>query len=460
MIEKVLVVDDEPLMLRFIAETLKRCGKEVIASENGADAIRKIQEEPFDLIITDMKMPLKNGLEVLKTAKSLQSSSIVILATAHGSIESAVEAMKLGAFNYLIKPFSPEMLESALEKAEEHLRLVKENRFYREETVQSKSACLASNSPAMQRIFQDLEKIAKSQASVFITGESGTGKEVIAGEIHRLSSRSQHPFIKVNCAAIPETLLESEFFGHERGAFTGAHIRKTGRFELADKGTLLLDEVTEIPLILQPKLLRAIQEQEFERVGGTRCVKVNLRFLATSNRNMLESIETRQFREDLFYRLNVIPIQIPPLRERREDILPLANHFLKRYCAENHKILKNFTDRAVQKLLNYTWPGNVRELANIVERTVVLDFDPLIDSEHLYLDSLPSMQEKAEIKGPSLSQALPLGISLHELEKRFILETLEAQHHNRTKTSSILGISVRTLRNKLHEYGITPSDDN
>lgn len=439
MIEKILVVDDEPLMLRFVSDVLRRQGKEVAAAENGAEAVRLLEGEPFDLVITDMKMPLKNGLDVLKAAKTLHPSILVVLATAHGTIESAVEAMQLGAFHYLIKPFSPDALEGVLSRCEEHLRLVKENRFYRED---AKRPALIAISPPMKRILQDLEKIAKAHASVFITGESGTGKEVIASAIHELSSRSQYPFVKVNCAAIPETLLESEFFGHERGSFTGAHMRKTGRFELADKGTLLLDEVTEIPLMLQPKLLRAIQEQEFERVGGTKPIKVNLRFVAASNRNMQEAIETKVFREDLFYRLNVVPIQIPPLRERREDILALAHYFLEKFCAENHKVLKTFTEKAVKKLLDYPWPGNVRELANIIERTVVLDFDPVIDAEHLYVDSSAARpKERAQ------------GMSLYEMEKRHILETLEANCQNRTLSAAILKISVRTLRNKLHEYG-------
>lgn len=458
MIEKVLVADDDPLMLRLITEILKRMGKEVLAVTNGAAAIEKLKEEPFDLIISDMKMPLKEGIDVLKEAKRLHPTTIVILATAHGSIESAVEAMRLGAFNYLIKPFSPDALENIVEKAAEHARLLSENRFYKEERAHQKCPHLVAESPAMKKILKDLNKIAQSQASIFITGESGTGKEVIAGTIHQLSPRAHAPFIKVNCAAIPETLLESEFFGHERGSFTGAHMRKTGRFELADKGTLLLDEVTEIPLVLQPKLLRAIQEQEFERVGGTRPIQVNLRFLATSNRNMQEAIETKVFREDLFYRLNVVPIHIPPLRERKEDILPLAHYFLKKFCLDNHKSPKTLTERAQQKLLNYPWPGNVRELANIIERTVVLDFDAQIDSEHLYLDSaLPSAQAKPCIE--TKSSLLPVGTSLHELEKRHILDTLEAYHQNRTKTAAILGISVRTLRNKLHEYGVVSSEE-
>lgn len=447
MIEKVLIADDEPLMLRFVGETLKRRGTEVTCVENGALAIEKLKTEIFDLIITDMMMPLKTGIDVMLAAKEIQPHCLVVLATAHGSIESAVETMKLGAFNYLLKPFSLEALESCLEKAEEHVRLLKENRYLREENTKSKCPDLIAESPQMKRILSDLEKIAKSNASVFITGESGTGKEVIGAAIHQLSLRHSAPFIKVNCAAIPETLVESEFFGHERGSFTGALQRKTGRFELADKGTLLLDEVTEIPLVLQAKLLRAIQEQEFERVGGMRPIQVNIRFLATSNRNMQEAIETKVFREDLFYRLNVVPIHIPPLRERTEDILPLAHYFLKRFCIENHKPLKVFSERAIQKLQTYSWPGNVRELGNIIERTVVLDFDPKIDAEHLYIDT-PAHAKISPEKG-----ALPLGISLHELEKRLILETLEMNHRNRTKTAAMLGISVRTLRNKLHEYG-------
>ncbi len=449
MIEKVLIADAEPLTLRFVEEILKRQGKEVHFVENGALAIAKLKEEPFDLIITDMWLPCKTGLDLLLIAKEIQPQSLVIFVTANGSVETAVDAMKLGAFHYLLKPFSLEALESILQKAEEHIRLLKENRYLREQNAKAQCPHLIAESPQMKKILLDLERIAKAQASVFITGESGTGKEVIGSAIHELSSRQGGPFIKVNCAAIPESLIESEFFGHERGSFTGALQRKTGRFELADKGTLLLDEVTEIPLALQAKLLRAIQEQEFERVGGIRPIKVNIRFLATSNRNMQEAIEMKVFREDLFYRLNVVPIHIPPLRERREDILPLAHYFLHRFCLENHKPLKRLTDRAIQKLLRYSWPGNVRELGNIIERTVVLDFDAKIDAEHLYLDPLPTS------KTPVEKTSLPVGITLHELEKRLILETLQTHHRNRAKTATTLGISVRTLRNKLHEYGFT-----
>ncbi|MBF8263428.1 MAG: putative sigma-54 dependent response regulator [Parachlamydiales bacterium] len=442
-IERVLIVDDEPLMRNFIAETLKRLGKEVATASNGQEAIQRLNQESFDLVVTDRKMPIQDGLEVLKTAKSLHPACFVIMMTAFGSVESTVEAMRLGAFNYLIKPFPPEALEAAVEQCEAQSHLLKENRYLREAIGLPQ---IVSQSAPMKRVMQDLDKIAKSQASVFITGESGTGKEVIASAIHQLSPRSPFSFVKVNCAAIPETLLESEFFGHEKGAFTGAHVRKTGRFELADKGTILLDEVTEIPLSLQPKLLRAIQEQEFERVGGLRSIRVNIRILATSNRNMNEAIETKVFREDLFYRLNVVPIHLPSLRQRTEDIIPLAHFFIDRFCTENHKTKKTLSERACQKLLAYHWPGNVRELANIIERTVVLDFGEQIDSEHLYLE--PIAAEKPPETGLSL-----VGQTIHQVEKQLILDTLQAHHQNRTKTAAVLGISVRTLRNKLQEYG-------
>jgi two-component system response regulator AtoC len=441
-IEKILVVDDELLMRSFAAEALRRRGKEVFLAENGRVAIQKMEKESFDLVLSDVKMPEKTGIDVLKAAKELQPASLVILATAYGTIESAVEAMRLGAFSYLIKPYTPEALEALLDKAEEHLDLVKQNTFYSSERLGSP---LIAESVQMKKILGDVAKIAPSSASVFITGESGTGKEGIASEIHRLSTRKGAPFVKVNCAAIPEALLESEFFGHEKGAFTGAHMKKIGRFELAHQGTLLLDEVTEIPLALQPKLLRAIQEQEFERVGAIRATKVNIRFLATSNRSMQEAIENRSFREDLYYRLNVVPIHLPPLRERTEDILPLSQFFIAKCCQDNHKKRKNLTERAEEKLMAYSWPGNVRELANIIERTVVLDFGEEIDADHLYLD-------------PPIKGAGSQSLRLHEVEKRHILDTLTLMQENRTKTAGALGISVRTLRNKLHEYGYFQDD--
>ncbi len=305
-----------------------------------------------------------------------------------------------------------------------------------------KSHILIAYSPSMLKILEEIALIAKSSASVFISGESGTGKEMIAQEIHWQSLRRGNPFIKVNCAALSSTLLESEFFGHEKGAFTGALARKPGRFELAHRGTLLLDEVSEISLDLQPKLLRVIQEREFERVGGIQPVRVDIRLIATSNRLMQEALEKNLFREDLYYRLNVIPIHLPPLRERREDILPLAEFFLKKFCQENQRTLKRFSPQAEQHLIHYLWPGNIRELSNVIERSVVMVRSECIDSSDLKIER--KQKEGAEMH--------PQGMTLEEVEKRLILQTLQKENNNRTKTAQMLGISVRTLRNKLALY--------
>jgi two-component system response regulator AtoC len=299
---------------------------------------------------------------------------------------------------------------------------------------------IIAESEVMKKILSDVSKIAQSSASVFISGESGTGKEVIAEAIHRSSLRAAHPFIKVNCAAVPETLIESEFFGHEKGAFTGAINKRIGRFELADGGTLLLDEISEVPAGVQSKLLRVVQEQEFERVGGILPIRVDVRLISTSNRNMKEAVENKQFREDLYYRLNVVPIYLSPLRERKEDILPLTDFFLERLCEENRKLKKKLSASAQKRLLEYPWPGNIRELANVIERTVVMHSQEEISSEDLL------MEDHCRLK----SSSVPL--TLHELEKRHILETLAAQNYNRTRTAQLLGISIRTLRNKLHLY--------
>lgn len=440
-INKILIADDEPTMRGFLKTTLLRNGFEVEVAENGLVAIELLRKNHFDLVITDMKMPYKTGSDVLKFAKELDPNIVVIIMTAYGSIESAVDTIKQGAFNYIIKPFPPEVIETLIIKAKEQQKLIKENEYLREQSI-SKFP-LVAESPAMKKILNDVEKIALCDASIFITGESGTGKEVLSHTIHYLSNRAKNSFIKVNCAAIPEALIESEFFGHEKGSFTGADLKKMGRFELADKGTLLLDEVTEIPIALQPKLLRAVQELEFERVGGIKPIKVNIRFISTSNRNMKEAIKSSIFREDLFFRLNVIPIHIPPLRERKEDIIFLANSFLKHFCQKNRKIQKNFAPSAIEKLLNYSWPGNVRELANIIERTVVLDVDSNIESSHLNIDCM----EKCKIEEPNFEFS-----TLSAMEKLLILKTLKAQNNNKNKTAEVLGISIRTLRNKLKEY--------
>lgn len=453
-IEKILIVDDEILVRNFLAETLRRKKFEVSTAENGQKAISQIKETAFDLVITDMKMPDITGLDLLRKIKELSPNTVVIIITAFGSIENAVEAMRLGAFNYLIKPFSPDTIEAVIEKAKEHFVLVEENHYLRQQVSGSdRSAAFICESPIMKQIYEQVLNIAKSNASVFIHGESGTGKEVIAQAIHNNSPRANGPFIKVNCAAIPETLIESEFFGHEKGAFTGANARRLGRFELANHGTLLLDEITETPFALQAKLLRAIQEQEFERVGGTKPVKVDVRLISTSNRDMKEAIAEKKIREDLYYRLDVVPIHLPPLRERKEDILPLAEYFIKKVAKENHREAKELTEKAKAKLLNYSWPGNIRELANVIERAVVMDNNRLVTPELLLIE--PLQQEKTSISSPAEGQiTMPLGSTLEDLEKRLIVETLHAQQNNKTKTAEVLGISLRTLRNKLLEYKI------
>jgi len=449
-IEKILIVDDEMLVRNFLAETLRRKGMDVMLAENGQKALQLIRESAFDLVITDLKLPDTTGLDILCKVKELHPSTIVMIITAYGSIENTVEAMRLGAFNYIQKPFSAEVIEAAIEKAKEHMTLVEENKYLRHQisTAGGRMAPkVIGESPLMKKILNEVMLIAKSNASVFITGESGTGKEVIANTIHYNSLRAQKPYIKVNCAAVPETLIESEFFGHERGAFTGANAKRLGRFELADGGSLLLDEVTEIPLPLQAKLLRVTQEQEFERVGGSKSLKVDVRLISTSNRNVQEAVSKKELRNDLYYRLNVVPIHLPPLRERKEDIIPLAEYFLERLCLGNRKESKTLTEDSKKKLVNYPWPGNIRELANIIERAVVLDGSQKISPEHLFLDS-------ASISPSSKNISLPSGMTLPELEKKFIIETMHQEQNDYVKVAELLGISPRTLKSKIQQYDI------
>jgi len=444
-IEKILIIDGEDFTRDFIADMLQQAHFDVATAASGKKGIALFKEKSFDMVFTDMIMPDLTGIDVLRFIKSISPHTIVVVITAYGTIENAVEAMKLGAFNYLLKPFSSDIIETVIKKAQEHQALLMENQYLREEVRGGNPpARIIAASSSMKHVLEDVAHVAKTNANIFITGESGTGKEVIAQEIHSQSQRSSHPFIKVNCAAIPETLMESEFFGHEKGAFTGANAKRLGRFELAHTGTLLLDEVTEIPLAMQAKLLRVIQERIFERVGGTQSIRVDLRLIATSNRNVKKAIADKRLREDLYYRLNVVPLYLPPLRERPEDIFPLADYFLEKLCRENHKEKMEITPEALQILLDYSWPGNVRELGNLIERAVVLTQTKHIGPEHIYLDSREMAAEE--------NLTLPVGTSLYELEKQLIIETLQAQKNNRKKAAEILGISPRTLRNKLHLY--------
>lgn len=439
-IERVLVVDDETIMRHFLVEALKRKGMDAVAVESGEKAEALIQLEAFDLVITDMKMGKMSGMELLQRIKEISPRTLVIVITAFGTIENAVEAMKKGAFHYILKPFSVDSLMANIEKGNQHMALVQENQYLREQTApQRYREDLVAASAPMKELLGQVEQIAKSHSSVMISGETGTGKEVIAHLIHYGSSRAGAPFIKVNCAAIPESLIESEFFGHEKGAFTGASAKKPGRFELADGGTLFLDEVTEIPPWLQAKLLRAIQEKEFYRVGGVKPVEVDVRLISTTNRDLGRALEEKALREDLYYRLNVIPLRIPPLRERQEDILPLACYFMKRMSLENHLLPKKLSRQAEAKLLAYRWPGNVRELSNVIERAVVMSKDEQIEAEQLYLDSA--------------GNKLFVGKRIDEVEKELIEETVRA-HDTPAKAAETLGISLKTLRSKLQSYQI------
>lgn len=448
---KILVIDEEPVIQELLKELFERRQMTVTTSENGQKAVNILKHFAFDIIISAMKLSDYTGLDLLVKIKELHPSTPVIFITAYGSIENAVEAMKLGAFDYLTKPFSTDAIEAAVDRARESLTLHTE--ISHVPSLQSINKItlppkIIGESEIMKQILSAVIRIAKSHASVFITGESGTGKEVIAHAIHYNSLRAHSPFIKVNCAAVPDTLIESEFFGHEKGAFTGANMKRLGRFELANGGSLLLDEVTEIPLMLQAKLLRVIQEQEFERVGSSRPVKVDVRLISTSNREIKKIIASNLLREDLYYRLNVVPIHLPPLRDRKEDIIPLAEFFLEKACHDNQKEIRKFTAAAKKKLLAYSWPGNIRELANVIERSVVVDDSPIIDIEHLYLDN----NEAITFLQGKLDLSFPKGISLQELEKRLIVETLQSHQNDKSKAAEVLGISPRKLRNKLSDY--------
>ena len=449
MINKILVVDDEPLIRNFLKESLTRLNKKVFTAQNGQDAIKQIENQDFDLVITDVKMPKKSGIDVLKFVKQKNKNTLVVVISAFAKINSAIEALNFGAFNYLVKPFSFDTLKAIINKAEEHQNLILEN-FSLKKEISNTSFDIIAKSFYMQNLVNNIEKIAKSRSSVFISGESGVGKEVIAKLIHQRSSRNKNPFIKVNLAAISPTLLESEFFGHEKGAFTGADTQNIGRFELANKGTLLLDEITELPINLQAKLLRVLQEKEFERVGSTTSIKVDIRVISITNQDINLAITNKTFREDLFYRLNVLPIKIPALRDRKEDILPLANYFLLKFSKENNKPIKMLSKKAQEKLINYPWPGNVRELANTIERTIVMEKSKIIEKEHILLDTPHNINASKN----GITEDNYIGKKISEVEKTLILKTLENQKFNRSKAAKILGITTRTLRNKLNLYNL------
>lgn len=424
-----LVIDDDPQMRNALKEALERLAFNVELAKDGEDALLKITKNSFTLIISDMMMPRMDGLTFLKKIRSTGIFVPVLIITGFGTIESAVEAMKLGAADYIMKPFSFEVLKKAVNNL---LPKVSDDRdiVYASET--------------MRKIFNLATGLAQSEITVLIYGESGTGKEILARYIHNKSKRSNEPFIAVNCAAIPENLLESELFGYEKGAFTGAVERRIGKFEKAQKGTILLDEIGEMALPLQAKLLRVLQEKEFDRVGGKEPVKIDVRVIATTNRDLKKECEKGSFREDLYYRLNVFPIKLPPLRERKEDIEMLSEHFLRKYNIKNNKKIEMIDRNAINKLKNHYWKGNIRELENVIQRAVFMCQKSFIDVNDIFFED---EDERCNLKVENFKG------SLKEVEKELIMKTLAETNGNRTKAADILGITVRTLRNKLKEYG-------
>jgi two-component system response regulator FlrC len=444
----VLVVDDDPSMRMALSESLLSCGYQVEAAVDGADALTKFNKGKFDVVITDMRMPKVGGIEVLRGIKKVSPETHVIVITAYGTVNTAVQAMKEGASDFIMKPFSLDDLESVVKNVFSRRENNEGEQKDEEETRLSFKEIITCDKK-MISLLELLKCVSKSKSSVLIQGESGTGKELFARYIHRYSNRSHMPFVAVNCAAVPHNLLESEMFGYERGAFTGALQRRLGKFELADGGTLLLDEISEMDMQLQAKLLRAIQEGEIDRLGGREPISVNVRIIATTNSDLKKDISEKKFREDLFYRLNVIPVTIPPLRNRMSDIHLLSNYFLRKYSELIGK-KPALSDEAEALLKSYTWPGNVRELENVIERAVLIADRGAVQPEHLHLEK----DERVYVEVDSATVSLK-GSTLWEMEKNLIVETLKEVNGNKTKASKILGISVRTMRNKLHEYKLS-----
>lgn len=447
---KLLVVDDERNILRVISATLKKEGYEVEVARTGEEALDKFSANHADLVVTDFKLPGMSGVDLLSSIKSITPDVPVIMLTAYGTIERVVEAMKRGAFNYLTKPVNPDELVAVVKEAMEKYRLIRENLALKNQLKERYSFNnIIGKSQAMQEVFNLIEGVSKSNANVLVTGECGTGKELAARAIHYASLRSNRPFIPIDCAAIPEELLESELFGHEKGAFTGAHDRKVGQVELANGGTLFLDEVGDLYKSLQKKLLRFLQEREILRVGGKDRIKVDVRIIAATNKNLRDEVDNGRFREDLFYRLNVIGIHIPPLREREDDIPLLANHFLEKFNRRNNKSIKGFSSDVIDIFLEHRWPGNVREIENAIERAVVL-----CPIDTITLNYLPGHLKQLKEKEDACDE-----FNLTEVEKRLLLRALKKTSWNQTKAAEILGITRRQLRTKMKNLGLLPIDD-
>ncbi len=445
----ILIIEDEAKMRRLLELNLGEDGFKTLSAGDAEAGLKLLASEPVHLVLTDLKLPGISGLEFLQAAKRQNAALPIVVMTAFGSVETAVEAMKAGASDYVLKPFSLAEMRMVVHKELDHSRLQEENRSLREALGQKYShPNIVARSPKMQEVLATVERVAPTNSTVLLGGESGVGKDLIARAMHEKSRRASGPFVKINSTAIPENLLESELFGYEKGAFTGAVTSKPGKFELADKGTLFLDEIGDVPAAIQVKLLRVLQEREFERLGGTRTVKVDVRLIAATNRDLRAALEQGTFREDLYYRLNVVPIDIAPLRERKEDIPDLANLFLARFAKDSGRQLRGISPAAMQVLLGHYWPGNVRELQNVIERACALAAGPELQSGDIQLD-LPRNRV-----GGTTDRFLPEGMTLDHWEDEMIREALKRANGNKSQAARLLGLSRNALRYRLSKIGI------
>lgn len=447
---KILIVDDDTAHRLMLKATLLSDGYHVFEAENGEVAVQIVKEEFFDLIMLDLKMPKMGGIEALKHIKKISPGIPILIMTAYASVQTAVEALKLGAFDYLIKPLDLDEVKLTLIKTLDYHKLKTENRSLKKRlSIEFGFSKIIGNSKKMHELFEVLALAAPSDTTMLILGESGTGKELIANAIHQNSTRVNKPFIKVNCAALSDNLLESELFGHEKGAFTGAYARRLGRFEQAHGGTLFLDEIGDMSPITQTKILRVLQEGEFERVGGEKTIKIDVRIIAATNKNLEEEVKNNNFRLDLFYRLSVVPVYVPSLRDRKEDIPLLAEHFIQKYAEKNQQHIRKISPQVIDLFMRYSWPGNIRELENVIQRAVIL-----CKEDTLIPDVLPTTFKNLTNTQSRDSVDSLVGLSIKEVEKELILRTLEQTNHNITRTAEILGITRRGLQYKLNELGI------
>ena len=457
--DKILVVDDEQSMREFLEIMLKKEDYKVSLASNGEEVLKLLERDIFDLVLLDVRMPKMDGIAVLKRIKALATETIVIMITAYASHDTAVKAMKEGAYDYITKPFKIDEIKLIIRNALEKKNLQKENSLLKQ-VVRDRYRFdnIIGQSPKMQALYDLLEKVSPTKTNILVTGESGTGKELVAKAIHYNSPRRDRPFVTLNCGAIPESLIESELFGHMKGAFTDAIATKKGLFEVADEGTLFLDEISELPLLMQVKLLRVLQDREFKRVGGTEDLRVDVRIIAATNKDLEEAVREKHFREDLFYRLNVIQIKLPPLRERIDDIPRLAMHFLKKFSAELNKTISTVSPEAHRLLQDYAYPGNVRELQNIIERAVALESFEELTAQNLrsYLD------EHLQLKKGGLDLDIPsegLEKFVEEIERTLLVKALDRTHGIKKKAAELLGINFRSMRYRLEKYGLNQEMD-